>query len=127
MDIKEKLTKTFLEKANTIADDKTLKKYMQIIWKNTRLKGNRSMGLTHAGFLFLKNKVNLKFYEIKLTEDLVLTNQLVIWLDQHLDCPHYLGKNAIFVTKERVAVQLILFDGNLYKFGKSKELAKSKG
>lgn len=127
MDIKEKLTKTFLEKADVSSDDKTLKQYIRLIWKNPRLKGNRSMGLTHAGFLFLKNKVKLKFYEINISEDLILTNQLIIWLDQYLDCPNYLGKKSIYVTKENVAVQLILFDGNLYKFGKSKELAKAKG
>ena len=125
MDAKLRLTKHCLTELNLPTDDASITKHLQIWWRNPRLLGERSFALTPEGFEVLSNQINLKFYELELPDDIVFTNQLVIWLDRYIDCPFFLTKKTIFVSREKVAVQLILFNGDLAKFGKAKSLPKN--
>lgn len=123
MDIKLKLTKEFLKGSGLPDDEKSLEKYLWTWWVNPRLNGDRSLGLTTQGYEVISKDVGLKFYQIDLPDSTAITNQLIIWLDKFIDCPWYMTKRSIFVSREKVAVQLVLFSGDLQKFGKAKDRA----
>lgn len=120
MSIKLDLTKKFLEDAKVELTDKNLKKYFWKIWKNPRHDGERSLRLTAEGYIFLNTESQLKFYQIDFPEKTVFTNQLLIDLDKFISCPWFLTTESIFVSREQIAVQLILFSGDIWKFTKSK-------
>lgn len=120
MDIKLTLTKAFLKDSGLPDDEKSLEKYLWVWWANPRQNGDRSMGLTEQGYDTISKQVGLKFYQVDLPNTIEVTNQLIIWLDKFIDCPWYMTKRSIFVSREKVAVQLVLFSGDLQKFGKAK-------
>jgi len=113
MDTKIKLTKEFLKDSGLPVDEKSLEKYLWTWWVNPRLNGDRSLGLTTQGYEVISKDVGLKFYQIDLPDTTEITNQLIIWLDKFIDCPWYMTKRSIFVSREKVAVQLVLFSGDL--------------
>lgn len=116
MSIKLELTKRFLEDANITTTDKELKKYFLNIWKNPRHEGERSLRLTDKGYEFLSNKSLLKFYKIDFPNLVTLTNQSIVNLDKLIDCPYYITEDSIYVSREKLAVQLILYGGDILKF-----------
>jgi hypothetical protein len=124
MDTKLLLTKEFLKGSGLPDDVKSLEKYLWSWWVNPRLNGDRSLGLTSQGYEVISKDVGLKFYQIDLPDNTEITNQLIIWLDKFIDCPWYMTKRSIFVSREKVAVQLVLFSGDLQKFGKAKDRAQ---
>jgi hypothetical protein len=54
-----------------------------------------------------------------------ITTQVIIFLDQFIDCPYYLDNTAIHVTNEKKAVELTLFSGDLRKYGITKAMKRS--
>jgi hypothetical protein len=48
----------------------------------------------------------------------------MIWLDRFIDSPYYIDKNSIVVFKEKTAVQLILFNGDIQKYGIARAMAE---
>lgn len=125
MDTKLLLTRQFLKELNLNEDEKNIKKYLHKWWKNARLNGERSFALTDEGFDIIQNKIGLKFYQIDLPVNTIITPQLLIWLDRFIDCPYYLNEDSIMVSREKIAVQLILFGGDLMRYGRSKMLSKN--
>jgi hypothetical protein len=126
MDIKHKLTVEFLTAwLGYEPTSLVIEKYYQTWWKNIRENGERSLRLTDVGFKFLKDNNLLKFYRID-TVDTVYTSKVTIWLDKYLNCPWYLDKKCIWVSKETVAVQLILFGGDLVKYGSARARSDEK-
>jgi hypothetical protein len=123
MDTKILLTKTFLDTIGLPSDQTSIEKTLWIWWANPR-NLDRSFALTANGYQIISKEVGLKFYQIDLPEKTKITNQITVWLDKFIDCPYYLDKKSIYVSREKVAVQLILFSGDLYKFGKAKETSK---
>ena len=123
MDTKLLLTKEFLKGSGLPDDEKSLEKYLWSWWVNPRLNGDRSLGLTSQGYEVISKDVGLKFYQIDLPDNTEITNQLIIWLDKFIDCPWYMTKRSIYVSREKVAVQLVLFSGDLQKFGQAKDRA----
>lgn len=118
MDPKLYLTIAFANELGLESGAKNLELLHRSWWQNPRLNGERSFRLTDCGY---KALAHLKFYQIEIPESQVLTSQTIIWLDKFIDCPYYLEKKTIWVSREKVAVQLILFGGDLTKFGKAKE------
>lgn len=104
-------------------DPKTLSKNHNLIWQNPRKKSNGGYRLTDYGYDLFKNQIDMKSYEIQFPKELSLTNQNMIWLDRFIDGPYYLTKKSIIVFKEKTAVQLILFSGDVQKFGFAKAVA----
>jgi len=123
MDTKTLLTKQFLKELGWPGEPIDVEKALHTWWRNPRL-GERSFGLTPIGFELLSESIKLKFYKIDIPDNTSITNQITIWMDKYIDCPYYLDKKSIYVSREKVAVQLILFSGDLYKFGKSKEISR---
>lgn len=126
MDSKLKLTKYFadLEGLNTDTPEK-LHFFYKLWWQNIRHNEHRSFGLTDIGFNVISK--HLKFYKIDIQPaNFTLTNQLIVWLDKFINCPFYITHHdfapidSIYVSNSSLAVQLVLFGGDLYKFGKAK-------
>lgn len=124
MNIKLKLSEDVLNGLpESLKADYDLKHLFWLMWRNPR-KSDTSFALTDEGYEFLSGVLELKFYRIDLPDSLFITNKIRIWLDKYIDCPFYLTSKSIFVSREKVAVQLILYSGDLNKFGLAKESSK---
>lgn len=126
MDLRLELTKLVVSKSNTNPDQKDLEKTFNIIWQNPRKKLDGGYRLTDEGFRILTEDLELKKYDIVFPKELTLTNQTIIWLDRFIDGPYHLNKKGISVFKEKTAVQLVLFSGNVEKFGLAKAMSNAK-
>lgn len=122
MDQKLALTKEFLEGTGLPTDDKSLNSYRYTWWVNPRLNGNHSLRLTEQGFNTLNDSKKLSFTKIDIPTTVKITNQLIIWLDKFITCPYYLNKRELFVSNEYIAVQIIMYNGDIYSFCKAKAL-----
>lgn len=115
MNLKFDITKLVLETAGLPCDDIRVQKTIPAWWCSTRKKDNGGLRLTEQGFEALQ-KADIKCYEIKLEEIPKFTNELIIWLDQNLNCPYFITHKKIWVFGEKTAVQLVLFSGNISKY-----------
>ena len=126
MNKKEIYTKIFLKEMSKSTDSVTLKQYMPIWWQNTREKDIGGLRLTDEGFNALKS-IELATYDVPYPKDMPLTTQVIIFLDQFIDCPYYLTNRSITVTNEKKAVELTLFSGDIRKYGLIKAMNREKG
>lgn len=120
MNPKHEITKVVLESLGLPADEKRIKKTIPTWWFSTRIKDKGGLRLTEQGFDCLR-KADIKCYEVKFDEPIVVTNELIIWIDQNIDCPFFLTNRQIWVFGERTAIQLVLFSGNIAKFQRAQE------
>lgn len=119
MDIKRNLTIEFANSAGIVVNTPILLKNLQKCWwVNLRQGSSCSFGLTEEGYNIFSRYMT--FYKVDFPLDLVISNQTIIWLDRYIDCPYFLKGRSIFVSREKVAVQLILFNGDINRFGKAK-------
>jgi len=125
MNKKEIYTKIFLKEMSKSTDSVTLKQYMPIWWQNTREKDIGGLRLTDEGFNALKS-IELATYDVPYPKDMPLTTQVIILLDQFIDCPYYLTNRSITVTNEKKAVELSLFSGDIRKYGLVKAMTREK-
>ncbi len=124
--LKELYTKIFLEQSGLPADDDSIRQYIKKWFRNPREKLDSSLTLTDEGFEFLVTKVGLQSYRIPFPKDFQITTQVVLFLDKFLDCPNYYNKKEIFVFKEKKAAELMLFSGDVRKYGIAKALARQR-
>lgn len=120
MNQKFEITKKVLESMGLPSDELRIKKTIPTWWVNTRNKEKGGLRLTEQGFESLC-KADIKYYEIKFDEPLYFTNQVAIWIDRNIDCPFYITNKKIYVFGEKMAVQLVLFEGNIQKFKRAQE------
>ena len=125
MDIKDTYTSVFLKAAEQPADEETVKKFKPIWWLNFRQKGSGGLRLTEAGLNFIKNHSQIKTYQIEIDKNITLTPQVLVWLDQFIECPFYITKKGIYVFDEKIAVQLVLYSGNIQKYTSIKAIRQS--
>jgi len=125
MNWKETYTKLFLKQLDKSIDEATVKQYMPLWWKNVRTKANGGLRLTEDGYNILK-EIEIETYDIPYPTDMPLTTQVIIFLDQFIDCPYFLTNRSIIVTNEKKAVELTLFSGDIRKYGLIKAMARSK-
>ena len=124
MTSKEVYTKIFLKQANLAITEATLKEYMPLWWQNTRDKKEGGLRLTSAGFDFLIEQLDLRFYEVPYPKNKPITTQTIIFLDKFITCPYFLSKSRIFVTDEKKSLELHLFAGDLRKYGLVKAMKR---
>lgn len=124
--LKEVYTKIFLSQANLPTDNNTVHKHLFKWWKNPREKLDESLTLTEEGFDFVTGTLNLKCYKIEFPKDFSFTTQVILWLDHFVDCPNYYTKKEIYVFKEKKAAELILFSGDVRKYGMAKAMARQR-
>ena len=120
---KETYTKIFLKELGKTIDETNVKQYMPLWWKNTRNKGTGGLRLTDEG-MDVVTEIGLATYDIPYPKDMPLTTQVIIFLDQLIDCPYYLTNRSITVTNEKKAVELTLFSGDLRKYGITKAMKR---
>ncbi|MEI6882391.1 MAG: hypothetical protein WCK82_13815 [Bacteroidota bacterium] len=123
MDIKTQLTKIVSTQLGWPSDEKTLEKNKAIIWQNPRKKDQGGQRLTDQGYDVFTVQMDMKSYEVDFPKEFTLTNQVLIWLDRFIDGPWYITKKSIVVFKEKTAVQLVLFSGDVAKFGMAKAMS----
>ena len=124
MNWKETYTKIFLKNANIAIGENTLKEYMPMWWKNSRSKNFGGLRLTDEGITFIKEKLQLQTYDVPFPNDFTLTTQVIIFLDKYLDTPYYLADDGVIVTNEKKAMELMLFSGDIRKYGLNKALSR---
>jgi hypothetical protein len=121
MNQKIEITKKIAESSGLNTDEKTTRKLISLWWQNPRKKDKGGLRLTDEGFARLTSQ--FKSHRVKFFEPIEYTNQLIIQLDNFIDCPWYISKKEIYVFNDNMAVQLVLFSGNVAKFS----AAKAKG
>ena len=118
-------TKIFLKQLGQSASEQNVKAMTPMWWYNTRDKEVGGLRLTDDGMDVL-TKIGLSTYDIPYPLDMPMTTQVIIFLDQFIDCPYYLSNRSITVTNEKKAVELTLFSGDLRKYGLTKAMSRSK-
>ena len=118
MNQKIELTTYVAKESGLPADDKSIKKLIPQWWQNPRMKTKGGLRLTDEGFA--RFTTQLKTYKVKFDQPVEYTNQLIIQLDNFIDCPWHVSNKAIHVFSEKMAVQLVLFSGNIAKFSSAK-------
>jgi hypothetical protein len=122
MDWKTTYTKIFLQQANISVNDNTMKEYLPIWWKNSRIKTEGGLRLTEEGLKFIQEKLELQTYDVPFPLEFTITTQILIFLDKFIDCPYYLAADGIMVTNEKKAMELHLFSGDIRKYGLTKAM-----
>jgi hypothetical protein len=125
MNWKETYTKIFLKELGETVNDENVKFYLPVWWMNYRKKGGTGLRLTDEGYAVLE-KIELETHEVLYPKDMKMTTQILLFLDNFIDCPYYLTKKAIIVTDDRRAVELTLFAGDLRRYGLAKALSRQK-
>ena len=118
MNQKIDITKYVADQMGLGTDDRIIRRLVATWWQNTRKKDKGGLRLTEKGFECLSE--HIKSHKVRFQEEFIYSNQLVIWLDHFIDCPWYLTNKAIFVFDDKIAIQLVLFSGNIEKFSRAK-------
>ena len=126
MNWKEAYTKIFLKESGKSINESNLKEYMPLWWQNTRSKSVGGLRLTDQGIQFLTEKLDLVIYDVPFPKEFTLTSNTLVWLDEFIDCPYWLGKHGITVTNEKKALELHLFSGDVKKYCINKALSRQK-
>ena len=123
---KDTLTRIFLKQAEQPVTDESVRKALFKWWKNPRDKKEGGLALTDEGLDHLAVKLGLKYYEIPFPKGFEFTTQIVLFLDQFIDCPNYYTKKAILVFNEKKAAELMLFSGDVRKYGTAKAMSRQR-
>jgi len=115
MNIKIELTKYVANQLGLPVTDKDIRNYKRKWWSSTRIKETGGLRLTEDGFNALIN-ADIKFHKITIETDLTYTSQTLIRLDNYIDSPWFLTNRCIYVFTEKMAIQLVLFSGDIQKF-----------
>jgi hypothetical protein len=88
-------------------------------WKNNPRQiiffnpvNHNSMRLTRAGFKYLKQYLDITYYEFRLKEK--ITPKILLHLERYIEYPYFiLSLSKIIVFDEQTAIMLQLHDGDL--------------
>jgi len=124
MDVKTAYTRTFMQLLNQPDHEETVKSCYYTWWQNVRESYQaRSLRLTKSGLDIIK-RLEIKTYTTKFPDKIIFTPQTFLWLDEFVDCPYYVDKKQIVVTMERMALQLMMFAGDVTKYGLARAMSK---
>jgi len=118
MNQKINITKYIAEQENLPVDEKSIRKFVAAWWQNPRKKETGGLKLTDEGFARLTKYV--KAHKVRFEDEIDYTNQLILRLDNFITCPWYLTRKEVFVFNDKMAVQLVLFSGNIARFSTAK-------
>jgi hypothetical protein len=126
MDTKAAYTRTFLMQKDQPLHEERVKTAYFTWWQNVRESYQaRSLRLTKYGLQWVQD-LDIKTYDIKFPDKIIFTPQTYLWLDEFVDCPYYVDKKKIIVTMEKMAQKKMMFAGDVTKYGKKKEMSKSR-
>jgi len=124
MDVKQAYTRTFMIGAGEDdMSDESIKRNYMLWWQNTRAKGDSGLRLTRDGFDYAIEKADLETYEIKFPNEIKFTPQVFLYLDNFIDCPYYVTKKRIYVFSEKMALNLMMFAGDIKQYGLARAMA----
>ena len=118
MNQKSDITKYVAQQFGLPTDEKSIRKLIAQWWQNPRNKEKGGLRLTDEGFARLTAQFTA--HKVRFEDPVEYTNRLIIQLDNFIDCPWYITNKAVFVFNDKMAVQLVLFSGNIAKFGTAK-------
>jgi len=118
MTLKTDITRYIAEQFNLPTDEKSIRKLLPQWWFNYRNKEKGGLRLTDEGFARLT--AHIKAHKVTLDEPVEYTNQVIIWLDNLIESPWYITKDEIYVFDEKMAIQLVLFSGNIVRYSAAK-------
>jgi len=125
MDTKTAYTRTFMTLLEQPIHEESIKTNYYTWWQNVRESYQaRSLRLTKQG-LETVEKLEIKTYMIKFPDKIIFTPQTYLWLDEFVDCPYFVDKKSIVVTMERMALQLMMFAGDITKYGLARAMSKA--
>ena len=109
---KKRFSIAFLKNHNPNYTEKDFSKFLKQTWRNIR-EENPSLRLTKNGYQFLKKKLKLKDYMVKLKRECKLKPEILLGLDKFITCPYYITNKEIYVFEEKLATELVLRAGDL--------------
>lgn len=118
----ESYTKIFLKAKGLAVTEANVKSYMPVWWQNTRVKSSGGLRLTEEGYDMITNDLQLATYDVPFPRDFEMTTQVLIFMDNFIDCPYYLTHKGLIVTSEKKAIELHLFSGDMKKYGIQKAI-----
>ena len=125
MDTKTAYTRTFMGLLEQPIHDESVKTNYYSWWQNVRESYQaRSLRLTKLGLETVK-KLDIKTYDISFPDKIIFTPQTYLWLDEYVDCPYFVDKKKIIVTMEKMALQLMMFAGDITKYGLARAMSKA--
>jgi len=125
MDTKTAYTRTFLMLKEKPLHEESIKTAYYTWWQNVRESYQaRSLRLTKLGLEWVES-CDIKTYNIKFPTKIIFTPQTFLWLDEFVSCPYYIDKKQIIVTMEKMALQLMLFAGDITKYGLARAMSKT--
>lgn len=125
MDTKTAYTRTFMSLLEQPIHDESVKTNYYSWWQNVRESYQaRSLRLTKVGLETVK-KLDIKTYDISFPAKIIFTPQTYLWLDEYVDCPYFVDKKKIIVTMEKMALQLMMFAGDVTKYGLARAMSKA--
>lgn len=118
---KLKITAKTLEILNPSCNKEDFDKALREWWMSSRIKPQGGLRLTPAGYSAMV-KAGLTEYRIQFEKPFNETpGRVAIWMDQLIDCPFYFSEKELRLFGEHMAIQLVLFYGNILKFGHAKK------
>ena len=124
MDVKTAYTRTFLMLKEQPLHEESIKTAYFTWWQNVRENyESRSLRLTKLGLEWVQG-CDIKVYTIKFPAKIVFTPQTYLWLDEFVDCPYFVDKKQILVSTEKMALQLMMFAGDVTKYGLARAMSK---
>lgn len=112
---KKIITKYVLDTLAIEYDDKKLVKYTKnffILSTNCNLSNMRLTEMGHEAF----ERANIKKYKIDFPEIFYPNNQFLLDCGRFVTGPFFLSEDSITVYNEKVAVDLILHEGDIQKY-----------
>lgn len=114
MNLKTKLTKYVAAQHELPTDEKSIKTYTVNWWVNPRQKDIGGLQLTYDGFARMSSC--FKAHKVLFEEPIPYSNKTILQLDNFINCPWFTSDTEIYVFNEKMAVQLVLFNGNINRF-----------
>ena len=119
MNQKIEITRYTAEQLGLSTDDRSIRNHKRLWWQNLRVKTKGGLRLTEAGYTALC-QAKIRDLKVKYDAKFEYNNQFILMLDNHIEVPWYITPKAIYVFNDRLAVQLVLFSGNIERLIRAK-------
>lgn len=124
---RETYTKVFLNSAKITADQANVQKYSFQWWYDGQINPTGGLRLSKAGRDFLADDLGITFYKIEFPPTLNVNKaNVLLYINEFITCPYYLTNNFMELTDDRKAVELIMFSGDLERYGLIKAIENQK-
>ena len=119
---KKSYTKVFLNQLGKSTDVSNVKSHMYKWWFSATQKSVGGLRLSDDGNALLQNELSIQSFYIPFTEPIGDHPQVLIFLDNYLDCPYHLDHKGLTVYSEKRHVELYMFSDDIRRFGMIKAM-----